>query len=187
MRAFSIILVVSLGLASRLSAKDAPSKEELARELIGLSGACSPRLFDLVMKRSPEYQKFSAKELKIIREALDLKKLEDAMVPVYVRSLRAEELQAEIDFLKTPLGKRFQDKMMSATLDLQDVSNRWMMASVMKAVESMDEEDAKDETKGDAKAKPAKTKTKGRKAAVIAPEGEELPPGEETKVPLLRE
>ena len=71
---------------------------------------------------------------------VSFKELMDMFTPVYQKHLSVEDLQATIDFYKTPAGKRIAEKTPLITSETMVIAQKWGMelsSKVMKKIEEM--------------------------------------------------
>ncbi|MEM8963437.1 MAG: DUF2059 domain-containing protein [Acidobacteriota bacterium] len=112
-RQLFLVLVLVLVLPA-LSAADQKPAEDMARELLEISGSgelgvqMMHQMFDSYKASMPNVP---AEFWDEVMNEVDASQLVELVVPIYVKHLTQEEMEAAIAFYKTPAGKAMLEKM----------------------------------------------------------------------------
>lgn len=137
----ALIGLLSLLAPSVLRAGDAapasaPSPEELARQMIQVTGGGSmakqvmSRMIEAFRARDPALPQAFWTEFEA---SIDEKELEELVVPIYVKNLTADEMTAAIQFYSSPLGQSLVKKLPAIVEESMKVGGAWGQALAAKA------------------------------------------------------
>jgi hypothetical protein len=127
-------LAVSPGLLAEEPGEEV-TKEEAIRELLRASGAA--RNMEIMLEQIIGSYRMMAPEAPpelwdAIVEECDLNELLDLIVPVYDKHLTREEIDASIEFFRTPLGRSWVEKQPLVMQDSMQAGQQWGMAVAMR-------------------------------------------------------
>ena len=148
-------IVVSCGLVVALLAGVVPSagqevsrEEALARELLQVSGAGEMAL--QVVRQMVE--SFAGSNPDVPRdfwdrfvEKVDPEELNEMVVPIYTKHLTAEEMEATIEFYRSPAGQSILRKMPVVVEESMQAGQQWGMELARKAMEELEAREAQPE------------------------------------------
>lgn len=145
-------IVVSCGLvfgllagATASAGQEVSREEALARELLEVSGAGEMGL--QVVRQMVE--SFAGSNPDVPREfwdrfieRVDPEELEEMVVPIYTKHLTAEEMEATIEFYRTPVGQSILRKMPVVMAESMQAGQQWGMELARKAMEELEAREA---------------------------------------------
>jgi hypothetical protein len=121
-------LFPSMALALNESVQTNASPEDLARQLIHLTGGgglgkqLMTQMVDSFRKADPKVpEEFWTEFL----ASVDPKQLEDLVVPIYVQNFTAEEMRASIQFYSSPVGQSLIHKLPVVLQQSMAVGQEW--------------------------------------------------------------
>ncbi|HIE64628.1 MAG: DUF2059 domain-containing protein [Nitrospira sp.] len=120
--------------------------EAVARQLIESSGADQfgsrviEQMVGLQQKRMPDIPDQFWENFKAGTNPDDLVLL---IIPIYVKHLSVEEMQAIIDFYKSPAGERLLDKLPQITRETMNAGRQWGAELRMEMTRKLQETDLK--------------------------------------------
>lgn len=142
------LIVVACGLVVLLVAGAGPAagqevsrEEALARELLEVSGAGEMGL--QVVRQM--VQSFTAANPEVPQEfwdgfveEVDPRELEEMVLPIYTKHLTAEEMEATIEFYRTPVGQSILQKMPVVMAESIKIGQQWGMELAQRAMEKLE-------------------------------------------------
>jgi hypothetical protein len=123
-----VALLPSAASAANEGQSTAQSPEDLARELIRLTGGgdigiqIATQMVDALAKASPGIPKEFWTEF---LSSLDSKKLEDLVIPIYVKNLTREEMVGTIQFYRSPVGQSMIRKLPAIAQESMAAGQQW--------------------------------------------------------------
>lgn len=139
----STILILALGVAA-LAAEEVSREEALARELLEVTGGSEMglQMMEQMMQSLAAGQPgisrgFSERFL----EEVDPTELEELLVPVYVKHLTAAEMEATLEFYRTPAGQSILQKMPLVMEESMRLGQQWGMDVAQRVMEKLEQEE----------------------------------------------
>lgn len=139
----STILILAVGVAA-LAAEEVSREETLARELLAVTGGgemglqMMEQMVQSLAAAQPELpQEFSDRFL----EEVDPTELEELLVPIYVKHLTVAEMEATIEFYRTPAGQSILQKMPLVMEESVRLGQQWGMEVAQRVMEKLEQEE----------------------------------------------
>lgn len=139
----STVFILAMGVAA-LAAEEVSREEALARELLEVTGGSEMGLQmmeqmmqSLAAAQPGISQEFSERFL----EEVDPTELDELLVPVYVKHLTAAEMEATLEFYRTPAGQSILQKMPLVMEESVRLGQQWGMEVAQRVVEKLEQEE----------------------------------------------
>lgn len=138
----STVFLLAIGVAA-LAAEEVSREEALARQLLEATGGSEMALQMMEqMMQSLDAQpglppEFSERFL----EEVDPAELEELLLPVYVKHLTASEMEAALEFYRSPAGQSILKKMPLVMEESIRLGQQWGMEVAQRVVEKMEQEE----------------------------------------------
>lgn len=144
----STILILAMGVAA-LAAEEASREEALARELLEVTGGSEMglQMMEQMMQSLAAQQPGLPPEFpeRFLAE-VDPTEIDDLLVPVYVKHLTAAEMEATLEFYRTPAGQSILQKMPLVMEESVRLGQQWGMEVAQRVVEKLEQEERADPT-----------------------------------------
>jgi hypothetical protein len=139
----STVFILAMGVAA-LAAEEVSREEALARELLAVTGGgemglqmMEQMIQSLAAGQPGMSQEFSERFL----AEVDPTELDELLVPVYVKHLTAAEMEATLEFYRSPAGQSILQKMPLVMAESVRLGQQWGMEVAQRVVEKMEQEE----------------------------------------------
>ena len=141
---FSLLLCMSFSFTSNAQVDSTYAK--VLTEMLEVTGAeanfesAMDQILTLSKSQHDNINEEMWNELEAEIRKISFKELMEMFTPVYQKHLTIEDLQATIDFYKTPAGKRIAEKTPLVTAETMIIAQKWGMElsnKVLKKIEEM--------------------------------------------------
>ena len=126
-------------------------KERKVRRLMVLTGAeaSGKMMFDMMASHFEHSARMPPGFLEKFREVEARESLVDQLVPVYMKHLSEEDLDAAIDFHESAAGRRFLAAQPVVMKEAKEVGEAWGVRLAQKALRALEDEREAEKTKGE--------------------------------------
>lgn len=139
----AISLILSLGIPALSSSEISSEKELAVRKLIEMIGAANlgvqvnEQILDQMRLSFPQVPESVWAEF---TESLDPAELTELSIPIYDRHFTMEELQALIDFYKTPVGQQVVKKLPLVAQESNATAQKWGETKALEIMQRLAEQ-----------------------------------------------
>lgn len=139
----STILILAMGVAA-LAAEEVSREEALARELLEVTGGSEMglQMMEQMMQSLAAGQPGISREFsERFLEEVDPAELVELLVPVYVKHLTAAEMEATLEFYRSPAGQSILQKMPLVMEESMRLGQQWGMEVAQRVMEKLEREE----------------------------------------------
>lgn len=136
--------------AAPVSASSRAQKERKVRRLMVLTGAeaSGNMMFDLMQEHFKRSEEMPPGFMEKFREVVAREPLLEQLVPIYMKHLSEEDVDAAIAFHESTAGKHFLALQPTLLQEAKDVGEAWGARLALEALEELKEDRAQEERSG---------------------------------------
>jgi len=140
--AFVVVLAwtIAFPVSAAPAAQEASAKEKKIRRLLEMSGtsAMGQQVVDTMADHFSKAPDLPAGFIQKLREAARPDALIDSLVPIYVKNLDDETLDATIAFFESPAGKKFTKAQPLIMKESMEATQKWSTEAAQKALKAVE-------------------------------------------------